>query len=135
MFYGYTDYGSPLTNAPEALARGITLPPEPAVRVYYPSLEGSPQGAPILSMCEQLPLVLFIHGDCDGVPYDQWIELPAQLARSGYVVVVTSYGGFLATGDPAITAPLRQVHDRMRTTWEHRDRLMPSPHTAVVGHS
>ena len=117
VFYGFKDYA------------------DPAVRVYYPSLDGSPASAAILSQCERFPLVLFIHGDCSGNPFTQWISLPAQLARSGYVVAVTRFGGALGTGDPAVTAPLRQVHDWMRSTWEFRDRLLPAPRTAVVGHS
>jgi dienelactone hydrolase len=117
VFYGFRDY------------------PDSAVRVYYPSLDGSPAGASILLMCERFPLVLFIHGDCGGDPFAQWITLPAQLARAGYVVAVTAFGGVVATGDPSTTAPARQVHEWMRSTWEYRDRLLPPPHTAVVGHS
>jgi dienelactone hydrolase len=117
VFYGFRDY------------------PDPAVRVFYPSLDGSANGAALLLKCERFPLVLLIHGDCGGNPFNQWISLPAQLARSGYVVAVTSYGGKLGNGDPAITAPLREVHDWMRNSWEHRERLMPVPNTAVVGHS
>src|SRR5258706_16141160 len=79
VFYGFKDYA------------------DPAVRIYYPSLDGSPAGAAMLLMCERFPLVLFIHGDCGGNPFTQWISLPAQLARSGYVVAVTSFGGLLAT--------------------------------------
>jgi dienelactone hydrolase len=113
----------------------IGLGPPGNIRVYYPSLEGSPAGAAILDRCERYPLVLFIHGDCGGNPYAQWIQLPSELARAGYVVVVTSFGGQLATRDPATTAPLRAIHDWMRAAWEHGDRLMPSPATAVIGHS
>jgi dienelactone hydrolase len=86
-------------------------------------------------MCERFPLVLFVHGDCGGNPFAQWISLPAQLARCGYVVAVSSFGGVPVTGDPGVTAPLRQLHDWMRSTWEYRDRLMPPPNTAAVGHS
>jgi pimeloyl-ACP methyl ester carboxylesterase len=107
----------------------------PGMRVYFPSLDGSPQNAELLVKCERYPLVIFIHGDCGGDPIRQWISLPQHLARSGYVVAVTQFGGVPATGDPALTAPLREVHDFMRNTWEFRDRLLPSPNTAVVGHS
>jgi dienelactone hydrolase len=107
----------------------------PNVRVYYPSIDGSPQNAELLVKCERYPLVMVIHGDCGGDPFQQWVHLPAQLARSGYIVAVTQYGGKVATGDAAVTAPLREVHDYMRNTSEFRDRLMPSPNTAVVGHS
>jgi pimeloyl-ACP methyl ester carboxylesterase len=103
--------------------------------VYFPSLDGSPHNAALLVKCERFPLVLFIHGDCGGDPFQHWIALPAQLARSGYVVAVTGFGGVPADGNPATTAPLRAVHDFMRTTWEFRERLMPPPNTAVMGHS
>jgi dienelactone hydrolase len=117
IFYGFKDYSAP------------------AMRVYFPSLDGSPQNAQILLDCERYPLVIFVHGDCSGEPFNQWIELPAQLARSGYVVAVTSFGGVLADGNPNTTAPLRAVHDYMRSSWEFRDRLLPSPMTGIVGHS
>jgi hypothetical protein len=117
IFYGFRDYE------------------RPTMRVYFPSLDGSPQNAAILEMCERFPLVMLVHGDCGGVPFNQWIHLPAQLARSGYVVAVTSFGGVLGTGDPAVTAPLREAHDWIRNTWEHRDRVLPPPKTAVIGHS
>lgn len=117
VFYGFRDYT------------------RPDMRVYFPSLDGSPQHAAFLLKCERFPLVIFIHGDCGGDPFQQWISLPSQLARSGYVVAVTRFGGVPATGDPATTAPLRDVHDFLRNTWEFRERLMPAPHTAVVGHS
>src|ERR1019366_2922594 len=75
--------------------------------------------------------VLFVHGDCGGNPFAQWVSLPAQLARCGYVVAVSSFGGVPATGDPAVTTPLRQLHDWMRSTWEYRDRLMRPPHATA----
>jgi dienelactone hydrolase len=111
----------------------------PGMRVYYPSLQpyidASPLNAPLLVKCERYPLVIFIHGDCGGDPIQQWISLPAQLARSGYVVAVTKFGGEQASGDSRQTAPLRDVYDFMRSAWEFRDRLMLEPYTAVVGHS
>jgi pimeloyl-ACP methyl ester carboxylesterase len=142
VFYGYKDYNACANladcevNHPIALS-DVTLPANPntAMRVYYPTLDGSPQNAAILSGCRRFPLVIFVHGMCGGTPYEQWIELPGELARSGYVVAVTNYGGVIATGDPTVTAPLHTVHQWFREHWEYKDHLMPSPNTAVVGHS
>jgi pimeloyl-ACP methyl ester carboxylesterase len=128
----------PVDFAPSLLAPvfyGFQDIAEPAMRVYFPSLDGSPQNAAILQMCERFPLVIFVHGDCGGDPIGQWIHIPAQLARSGYVVAVTRFGGVLADGAPATTAPLRDVHDFMRNAWQFRDRVLPAPKTAIVGHS
>lgn len=147
VFYGYTDFsecGCPGCASCLVLeARGVsgTRPPavgdqsRPAMRVYYPTLDGAPNGAAILDRCERFPLVLFVHGDCGGDPYLQWDILPAQLARCGYVVAVTQWGGILSVGDPATTAPLHQAEQWLRNAWAHGDRLLPAPHTAVVGHS
>jgi len=140
VFYGYKDYvyTPPLTYAPLARnATGVINSPVPMARVFYPSIAGTPAGAPILMNCEPFPLVLLVHGDCpDGVPYNQWLYFAGQLARAGYVVAVTSAGGRLATGDArGDTVDLQGVHTYMRTDWEYRDTLMPSPNTAVIGHS
>jgi len=117
VFHGFKDYASP------------------SVRVYFPSLDGSPHNAALLVKCERFPLVMFVHGDCGGDLFQQWISLPAQLARSGYVVAVAKIVPRPADGDPATTAPLRAVHDFMRNTWEFRERLMPRPSTGVMGRS
>lgn len=146
VFYGYKDYvacQNIIDCATVTRGKGPVprLPPSAppdsnlAARIYYPSLDGLPQNAAILSPCRRFPLVIFIHGDCGGDPYLQWLQLPAQLARSGYVVMVTTYGGILAAGDPAQTAPLRTLHGWVRNHWEYKDSLMPSPSTAVMGHS
>jgi hypothetical protein len=34
------------------------------MRVYYPSLDGSPQCAPFLAGSGHFPLVIFLHGQC-----------------------------------------------------------------------
>jgi len=117
VLHGFKDYASP------------------SVRVYFPSLDGSPHNAALLVKCERFPLVMFVHGDCGGDLFQQWISLPAQLARSGYVVAVAKIVPRPADGDPATTAPLRAVHDFMRNTWEFRERLMPRPSTGVMGRS
>jgi len=127
VFYGYKEYVINVHNNQN---------PIPIARVFYPTIDGTPPGAAILTDCEQFPLVLLIHGDCPGVdPYIQWIYFAGQLARAGYVVAVTAAGGFLATGDPSELADLQRAHDYMRNSWEYRATLMPSPNTAVAGHS
>jgi pimeloyl-ACP methyl ester carboxylesterase len=110
-----------------------------AVRVFYPSLDARPKGARIVEKCERFPLVLFIHGQCQGDSrhYLQWVDLPAALARSGYVVTVSSLGGVEAWSENGAQAALQlaQIIAWMRGHWVHRDRLMPEPNTAFVGHS
>lgn len=146
VFYGYKDYGECIgTSCFPVLAMrvpGAVLPPtifdqvRPAMRVYYPSLDGSPSNAAILDLCERFPLVLLVHGDCGGGnPYLQWDLMPAQLARCGYVVAVTQFGGVLSQGRASDTLKLHQAAHWLRTYWEHADRIMAPPNTAVIGHS
>jgi len=126
VFYGYREYtaadGAPLT-----------------VRVFFPSLDGSPADAAPLTGCGRYPLILFFHGSCpsEANQYHKWFVLPAQLARAGYVVAVPQIAGIdeLPTPDSAVQAGLRDLHDWMRTGWELRDSLLPSPATGLAGHS
>jgi hypothetical protein len=126
VFYGYREYtvtdGAPLT-----------------VRVYFPSLDGSPDSAAPLLGCGRYPLVLFFHGSCPGEvnQYHKWFVLPAQLARAGYVVAVPQIAGIdsLPSEATAVQAQLRDLHDWMRAGWELRDSLLPSPATGLAGHS
>ena len=115
--------------------------PPTRLRVFYPSLDGSIWDAAILAGCGRYPLVAFLHGNCPGLAdgYKSWFELPAQLARSGYVVVVPHLPGisggtgpFGGTGDAEL---VRSVITWMRTEWQHADTLMPEPATGVAGHS
>jgi dienelactone hydrolase len=137
VFSGYKDYV--INNVVNKSGRsGATGPwnPTPLARVYYPTIDGTAPGAAILTGCEQFPLVLLIHGDCPGVdPYIQWTYFASQLARAGYAVAITAFGGELATGDLSQLSGLQGVHDFMRNSWEYRTTLMPSPNTAVIGHS
>jgi hypothetical protein len=140
VFYGYKDYVIDNVQSAQRQTRrnGSTgfWDPIPIARVFYPTIDGTPPGAKILTGCEQFPLVLLIHGDCPDVdPYIQWNYFAGQLARAGYVVAVTAAGGFLATGDPSELADLERAHNYMRNSWEYRATLMPSPNTAVAGHS
>jgi pimeloyl-ACP methyl ester carboxylesterase len=115
-------------------------PPTP-LRVFYPSLEGSVWDAGILAGCGRYPLVAFLHGNCPGLAegYKSWFELPAQLARSGYVVVVPQLPGIAGGTGPFGTTSdrdlVRSVFTWMRTQWQHADSLMPEAATGVVGHS
>ena len=126
VFYGYREYtvadGAPMT-----------------VRVYYPSLDGAPDGAPPLLGCGRYPLIMFCHGSCPGesLQYQKWFELPAQLARAGYVVAVPQIIGIggLPHQSPDVQALLRDMLDWMRTGWEHLDTLLPPPATGLAGHS
>ncbi|MDP8928224.1 MAG: alpha/beta fold hydrolase [Actinomycetota bacterium] len=115
-------------------------PPTP-LRVFYPSLEGSVWDAEILAVCGRYPLVVFLHGHCQGLAdgYKSWFVLPAQLARSGYVVVVphlpnisAGQGPFGGTGDRDL---VRRVITWMRTEWQYAGAVLPEPATGVVGHS
>ena len=143
VFYGYQDYSacsgaSCVERAPRrAPGTGPSILDQvrPAMRVYYPTLDGTPSGAAILDLCERFPLVLLIHGDCGGDPYYQWDLMPAQLARCGNVVAVTQYGGVLSQGQASDTLALHQAENWLRTYWQHADRVMQPPNTAVIGHS
>jgi hypothetical protein len=53
VFYGTRDVG-PADGAPAT------------ARVYVPSLDGSPDGAPVLRDCGRYPLIVFAHGNCTG---------------------------------------------------------------------
>ncbi|HEX8080529.1 MAG TPA: tachylectin-related carbohydrate-binding protein [Jatrophihabitans sp.] len=126
VFYGYREYttadGAPMT-----------------VRVYYPSLDGAPDGAPPLLGCGRYPLIMFCHGYCPGEPlqYQKWFELPAQLARAGYVVAVPQIEKIdgLPQDRPEVQPLLHGLLDWMRAGWEHRDTLLPPPATGLAGHS
>lgn len=145
VFYGVRELGEPPVVG-LASAAGLARGPVPfgapgRARVFFPSLDGSVFSAPILEGCARYPLVIFCHGSCptDAAPYHQWFELPATLARSGYVVLVPHLpavqDGSNPSGDNNDLALLAAYEEWMRTSWEHRDLLMPAPNTAVVGHS
>jgi hypothetical protein len=127
VFYGVRDY-LPGDGAPVAL------------RVFFPSLDGEVFVAPILAGCGHYPLILFAHGHCPNDPahYKRWFQLPAQLARSGNVVVAPELGGISqglhpATVDHPDVATLTNVLAWMRSDWEHKATL--SAKTGICGHS
>lgn len=107
------------------------------VRIWFPSLDGSPQHAPILQGCGRYPLVIFAHGSCpqDGDHYRLWHELPATLARSGYVVIVPDLRLGAPSGNETEQALIGGLSVWARTDWEHADLVMPAPATGLVGHS
>lgn len=129
VFYGVRDYGPTEGRAPGPC------------RVFFPSLDGSPEYAPILDGCCKFPLIIFCHGHCstDSEHYKKWYEIPAQLARSGYVVVVPDLpavgSGTHPTQADGDLDLLGQTVDWMRSTWEHRLVLMDDPSTGILGHS
>jgi hypothetical protein len=65
VFWGYADYNPPeLTGAPVA------------TRVYYPSIQGSPECAAFLAGPGRFPLLIFLHGECtEDLPYAKWLRL------------------------------------------------------------
>lgn len=128
-FYGTADYG---------VADGAPGP----MRVFFPSLDGSPPNAAILDGVGRYPLVLFLHGQCDETApgpahYLRWDLAPSQLARSGFVVVMPQLDSDppFGEGGAADVAVAEQALLWMRTSWAHAGLLMPRPMTAVVGHS
>jgi len=146
VFYGYSDYASGWTLEPGNAAEvdrggggGVVRPPPANMRVFFPTLDGSPQDAAILQGCGPCPLILFAHGDCEGDPdhYLKWYFLPAQLARAGYVVAVPQLPD-ISTFPPENTAAqdtLLAVLAWMREDWEYSDTLMPGQSTGLAGHS
>lgn len=135
VFYGYMDYESPPSDvSPGDSLRGF---PQGKCRVYYPSLDGSPQGAPPLEECCKYPLVIMIHGHCQGNTgehYKKWFLQPAQLARSGYVVLVPSLP---AIGGTTPNQGVIPVIDSFRTwllnSWDYHELVHAN--TGIIGHS
>ena len=129
VFYGVRDYG-PKDDAPADC------------RVFFPSLDGAVFDAPILAGCGRYPLIIFAHGNCSEPAadhYQKWFELPAQLARSGYVTAVPALrltaGGQYPWDNDAELQLLKDTIEWMRTGWVHADVLLPAPATGAIGHS
>lgn len=106
-------------------------------RIYYPSLDGAVQNAPLLQLCGQFPLILFLHGHCqqeDNHVY-RWERTLAQLARSGFVVAAPLLPiGSGPQQQQAFDMALRVLR-WMRRKWSGRFVLLPAPATGVCGHS
>ena len=129
MFYGARSLGT---------ADGAPVP----LRIFFPSLDGAVETAPLLDGCARYPLIILAHGHCtgDGEHYRRWFRLPAQLARSGYVVVVPHLAGIASGRSPSVEAhpdmaTLVAVLNWVRSDWEHAEVLLPPPATGIVGHS
>lgn len=119
-------------------AQGAPVP----LRIFFPSLDGAVESAPLLEGCGRYPLVVFAHGHCQGDTdhYRRWQLIPTFLARSGCVVVVPHLAGNAGGNNPSVSshpdeATLERVVDWARTGWEHADVLLPPPATGIVGHS
>jgi len=124
VFYGFEDYGL-ADGAPDRL------------RIYFPSLSGTPQSGEILEDCGLYPLVLFIHGQTsDPQHFLAWDYFLSELAESGYVVVAAQMGGGTGLdieGDQHVDLAV-DILSWMRESWEHRGQIMPGA-TGVIGHS
>jgi pimeloyl-ACP methyl ester carboxylesterase len=118
--------------------------PGPA-RLWYPTFEvftdegGPPTPRRILKHClARWPVVLFLHGQepCTIANYNRaWTNIPASLARSGYVVIAPQHGRLLPQDNSGVPFVAGFI-DWVRNTWEHArftDKRRDA--VAVVGHS
>ncbi|QMU28342.1 alpha/beta hydrolase family protein [Adhaeribacter radiodurans] len=127
VFYGFKDYST---------TEGVPG----KCRVFFPTIDGSPQNATILPARYSYPLIILAHGHCDEMNhYTKWFQLPAQLARCGYVVVVPEMPGISIhpsnPDHPSLTR-LAQIVTWMRSGWPHSNLLFSSAaHTGIIGHS
>lgn len=90
VFFGFRDYEArfPPTTHPVSTSGAVGVLPGHPCRVFFPSLDGSPDSA-ALKYCGRYPLIVFAHGMCtEPDHYKKWFHLPSLLARAGYVVVV-----------------------------------------------
>ncbi len=117
VFYGVRDYG-PDDGAPGPC------------RVFFPSLDGSPYNAEMLTACGRYPLVLFMHGGCsaDLEQYKSWFQLPSTLARAGYVVAVPKLSNQGPTGGDEDIALLGALDSWLRGA--HPNKLDSQPLSA-----
>jgi hypothetical protein len=128
MFWGFQELAAGQGGAPGAM------------RIYYPTYEGTPQNAPILKLCLlRYPVVLFMHGQppCPDPNYfKRWQILGMVLARSGYVVVMPKHAAGIPVDGSADVGVGLAALDFVRNGWEHRNWVdADATATAVVGHS
>ncbi|MDF9750280.1 PASTA domain-containing protein [Arthrobacter sp. ES3-54] len=126
VFWAFTDYGP---------SDGVPVP----VRVFYPTVDGTPQDASMARGCGRYPVVVFLHGHCQSGEVDhylQWEHLGIVLAKSGYLAVMPQIPDIASVlaGQPPLTT-IDQLLTWIRGRWEHHDVLLPAPSTAVIGHS
>ena len=128
VFYAHRSYGT-ADGAPGDM------------RVFFPSLDGSPDTGEILRPCGLYPLIVFAHGHCftDTDEYLKWFEVPAVLARAGYVVAVPRLpqieGGTSPPNADGDLALLRDLVSWLRSAWSESAQLAPPPATGLAGHS
>lgn len=122
VFYGYRDYDT------------VDGAPGP-VRVYFPSIDGTPASARYLQGCGLFPLVIFLHGNCSSEPnhYRKWVYLPYTLARGGYVVAAPRLPGVESGSWDADVTLVQDLITWMRHGWRFRAGLERT--TGIVGHS
>ena len=148
VFYGHRDHTVRLPLRPEVLSTEVARPGPGAelpgitarLRVFYPSIDGSPADAPVLRNCGRYPLVVFAHGHCgEADHFQKWFELPATLARCGNVVLVpelpATNGGTSPSQNDAEVDLLRRLIRWARVDSEYAAVLMPDPATGLAGHS
>ncbi len=148
VFYGHRDHTVRLPFVPDVVATALTRPRPGAelpgitarLRAFYPSLDGAPADAPLLSHCGRYPLVLFAHGQC-GEPdhFQKWFEVAATLARCGNVVLVpelpeTNRGTSPSQNDVEVQL-LRRLIRWARADSDYAGVLLPDPATGLAGHS
>jgi hypothetical protein len=148
VFYGHSDHTVRLPLVPDVVAASLARPRPGAelpgvtarLRVFYPSVDGSPTDAPLLRNCGRYPLVVFAHGHCgEADHFQKWFEVPATLARCGNVVLVpelpATNGGTSPSQNDAEVDLLGRLIRWARTDSEYADVLMPHPATGLAGHS
>ena len=106
--------------------------------IYYPSLDGSPDGAVILGDCGKYPLILFLHGHCASEDEHRvkWERHLAQLARSGFVVAAPFLSGIaLGPTQDTLLDDVVAVNLWMRGVWSGKSHLFSASFSGVFGHS
>jgi hypothetical protein len=112
------------------------------VRVWYPTADVGlvVRNAVPLNHCRaRWPVVLFLHGQqpcpdprVDPDYFKVWDTLPANLARSGYVVVVPSHSQdlFMSPGEALFVS---SFVDWARSVWQHSALVDQRPSAVAVG--
>lgn len=126
IFYGHKDYSASIAPGP--------------VRMFYPTVDGAPSGAPIEKDCCEFPLIILVHGHCSATAetehYKKWFLQPAQLARAGFVVAIPEIPSISThpsnPSHPGLTR-IGEIRDWVLNQWEHHEWVHPN--TGIAGHS
>lgn len=103
------------------------------VNLFYPTIEfppmmlngpATPPPPPALYTCGRAPLIIFVHGD--NTTFRSWVQLPASLARAGFLVAVPDAISNRAT-------IIQTVIDFITATAPYRDYFDGT--VGVAGHS